>query len=42
MAPTWAACGCRILGHGIESGDRYFCCANCAERAGVAGACDRV
>lgn len=36
MAPTCRHCGCRILGHGVEAPDgRYFCCAHCAEMAGV-------
>jgi hypothetical protein len=42
MAPVCTHCGCRIIGHGIESGDAMFCCAHCAERSGVAGARDRV
>jgi hypothetical protein len=36
MAPTCGHCGCRIVGHGVEAADgRYFCCAHCAETAGV-------
>ncbi|HVQ75859.1 MAG TPA: hypothetical protein VMT79_10015 [Candidatus Binatia bacterium] len=35
MAPTCAHCGCRIIGHGVEAGDRVFCCAHCAEVNGV-------
>jgi hypothetical protein len=36
MAPTCAHCGCRIVGHGVEApGGRCFCCAHCAEAAGV-------
>jgi len=36
MAPTCGHCGCRIVGHGVEAPDgRYFCCAHCAEMAGV-------
>jgi hypothetical protein len=42
LAPTCEHCGCRIIGHGIEAGDRMFCCAHCAEEAGVVGATDRV
>ena len=41
-APGCAHCGCRILGHGIESEHGYFCCANCARHAGEEGAVDRV
>jgi hypothetical protein len=37
MAPTCEHCRCRIIGHGVEAPDgRYFCCAHCAEMAGVA------
>jgi hypothetical protein len=36
MAPTCAHCACRIIGHGVEAPDgRYFCCAHCAEMAGI-------
>jgi hypothetical protein len=42
LAPTCAHCDCRIIGHGIQAGDRYFCCASCATRSGVEGAADRV
>lgn len=42
LAPSCAHCGCKIIGHGIEHDDTFFCCAHCAEHAGVAGACDRV
>ena len=33
-APGCAHCGCRILGHGIESEHGIFCCSHCA-RAGL-------
>ena len=36
MAPTCEHCGCRVIGHGVESNGRIFCCANCAHEAGVA------
>jgi len=36
LAPTCEHCGCRIIGHGVESNGRMFCCANCAHGAGVA------
>jgi phage terminase large subunit GpA-like protein len=36
MAPVCEHCGCRIVGHGVEAPDgRYFCCANCAQMAGI-------
>lgn len=42
MAPVCPACGCRIIGHGVESSSGIFCCAHCAERAGEEGLVDRV
>jgi hypothetical protein len=42
IAPECIHCGCRIIGHGIEAHDgRYFCCAHCAQHAGVEGVADR-
>jgi hypothetical protein len=35
MAPRCAHCGCRVIGHGVESDGQVFCCANCARLAGV-------
>lgn len=35
LAPTCEHCGCRILGHGVESDGQMFCCAHCARQAGV-------
>ena len=31
MAPTCAHCQCKIVGHGVEVRDRFYCCAHCAE-----------
>jgi hypothetical protein len=42
LAPTCEHCGCRIIGHGVEADGRMFCCAHCAEHAGVEGLTDRV
>jgi hypothetical protein len=42
LAPTCTHCQCKIIGHGIESEDKFYCCANCAKHSGVAGARDRV
>ena len=42
LAPRCGQCGLAIVGHGIESNGRCFCCAHCAERAGVGGVVDRV
>ena len=41
LAPTCSHCGCRIVGHGTESGGEFFCCVHCAEREGVHGLRDR-
>jgi hypothetical protein len=35
LAPTCEHCGCRVIGHGIQSGDRVFCCHSCARQVGV-------
>lgn len=42
LAPVCAHCGCRILGHGVESNDSFYCCAHCSKQEGVRGAVDRV
>jgi hypothetical protein len=41
LAPTCVHCGCRIIGHGMESDGRFFCCAHCATCAGVSSLDDR-
>jgi Rieske Fe-S protein len=35
LAPTCEHCGCRIIGHGVQAGERIFCCAHCARESGV-------
>jgi hypothetical protein len=35
LAPRCAHCQCRIIGHGIEAKDRFYCCAHCAQMSGV-------
>jgi hypothetical protein len=30
MAPICEHCKCRIVGHGVEVGGRFYCCAHCA------------
>jgi hypothetical protein len=42
LALVCAHCGCRILGHGIESEGDMYCCAHCAQELGVTSARDRV
>jgi hypothetical protein len=41
LAPDCAHCGCKVIGHGVEQGGRFFCCAHCARQAGVVGVADR-
>jgi hypothetical protein len=42
LAPKCEHCHCKIVGHGIESTGRYYCCAHCAHVSGVSGAVDHV
>jgi hypothetical protein len=41
LAPQCAHCGCRIIGHGVESHGRMYCCAHCARETGVSAVMDR-
>jgi hypothetical protein len=41
LAPNCQHCGCRIVGHGMEVDGVFYCCANCATRAGAKGLKDR-
>ena len=41
MAPACDHCGCKILGHGMESNGRFFCCAHCAKQSGAPQMRDR-
>jgi hypothetical protein len=41
LAPVCEHCGCKIIGHGLEYQGNVFCCASCADHAGVAGLKDR-
>ena len=41
LAPRCHHCQCTIIGHGLESGGNYFCCAHCAKQMGVDGLADR-
>jgi hypothetical protein len=33
MAPICDHCGCRVIGHGVEVGGAFYCCAHCAREA---------
>jgi hypothetical protein len=41
LAPTCDHCGCRIIGHGVETGGTIYCCANCAHEEGAEALVDR-
>jgi len=42
LAPICKHCQCRIIGHGLEAADVFYCCDHCAESSGVSGLRDRV
>lgn len=37
LAPVCKVCGCRILGHGVQSDEQMFCGSHCARQLGVHG-----
>jgi hypothetical protein len=41
LAPACTHCRCRVIGHGMEKNGRFYCCAHCAEQAGVPEMVDR-
>ena len=41
LAPACEHCGCRVVGHGVESDGRFFCCAHCARQMDVTPVADR-
>jgi nitrite reductase/ring-hydroxylating ferredoxin subunit len=41
LAPKCPHCGCRVIGHGVESDGQVFCCAHCANVDGETGLRDR-
>lgn len=41
MAPICEHCSCKIVGHGVQAGERIYCCARCASASGVSGLADR-
>jgi hypothetical protein len=42
LAPVCDHCGCKIIGHGVESPGSTYCCASCAKKSGVSELKDRV
>lgn len=41
LAPTCEHCACRIIGHGVETDGKMFCCAHCASEVGETELVDR-
>ena len=41
LAPKCERCGCHIIGHGVETEGKIYCCVHCAEKSGVHGLADR-
>lgn len=37
LAPECKHCGVHIVGHGIQAGNAFYCCAHCAHAEGVGG-----
>lgn len=35
LAPPCQNCGCRIVGHGVQSDDTMFCSSHCARSRGI-------
>jgi hypothetical protein len=33
LAPMCQCCGCKIIGHGIESDNYLYCCSHCLRKA---------
>ena len=41
LAPVCNHCGCKVVGHGVESDGTIYCCAHCAGVSGTRGLKDR-
>ncbi|MDQ3533881.1 MAG: hypothetical protein M3456_16235 [Actinomycetota bacterium] len=41
LAPECSHCGCKIVGHGLESDGSIYCCAHCARESGESELKDR-
>lgn len=35
LAPICPHCGCKVIGHGVETEGQIYCCAHCAGHNGV-------
>jgi hypothetical protein len=38
LAPVCANCSCRVIGHGVTSNEKIFCCQHCAKAVHLAAA----
>ena len=38
LAPVCSHCDCRIIGHGVERENSFYCCEHCAQESGVGAA----
>ena len=41
-APVCAHCGCKVVGHGVQAGEKIYCCASCAHGHGALALNDRI
>ncbi len=41
LAPRCSHCDCMIIGHGVEAGNKIYCCAHCAKQQGQENLKDR-
>lgn len=42
LAPVCEHCGCKLIGHGVEADGSFYCCAHCANAAGITEIVDHV
>ena len=42
LAPICEHCGCKMIGHGVEAGGRFYCCGHCAHATGNQAIVDHV
>ena len=42
LAPICKTCGTQIIGHGMEAGEEFYCCAGCARIRGITGLQDHL
>ena len=41
LAPVCEHCGVKVVGHGVQADEAFFCCAHCARASGKTGVQDR-